>query len=76
MISKEYYRFFYNFRLSFFFENKANGQEVKPDIRELTVGEAIERTVLNQEGHIYAIQLKVGQVLRVIILEKGADVTT
>lgn len=62
--------------LCFFPFMKANGQEAKPDIRELVVGETIVRAILGQEIHIYAVQLKLGQVLRVTIQEKGADVAT
>jgi|GEM_PF-6411783 len=59
-----------------FFGVTAAAQEPQPDVRELTLGERIERRVLRQELHAYTVQLSRGQVLRATIVEKGADVGT
>jgi CHAT domain-containing protein len=51
-------------------------QVTEPDIRQLTVGTPIERTVRAEEAlHVYAVELKRGQVLRVNLQEAGVDVT-
>ncbi|MDT4954229.1 MAG: hypothetical protein QOJ02_2367 [Acidobacteriota bacterium] len=49
-------------------------QENQPDERQLIVGEKIDRKVVGQEIHGYVVELKRGQVLRVTLQEKGADV--
>ena len=49
-------------------------QQNQSDERDLIVGQKVERKVLNQEIHLYGIQLRRGQVLRVSFQEKGADV--
>jgi CHAT domain-containing protein len=51
-------------------------QQAKPEVRPLVVGQKTERSVSSQEEvHIYSLELKRGQLLRVTIEEKGADVT-
>jgi CHAT domain-containing protein len=52
----------------------AGAQEAQPEIRPLVIGDAIERNVVGQEAHFYGAKLKRGQVLRVSLQEKGADV--
>lgn len=52
----------------------AAAQEPQPDVKELPLGERIERKVVGQELHVYTTRLKRGQVLRASIVEKGADV--
>lgn len=53
-----------------------SAQQVQPEIRPLVVGEKTTRTVsANEEVHVYAAELKRGQVLQVSFQEKGADVT-
>jgi CHAT domain-containing protein len=49
-------------------------QEIQPDVRQLMIGEKTERKVVGQEVHIYGIELKRGQVLRVSFQEKGVDI--
>ena len=50
-------------------------QQAQPEIRQLAIGERTERKVsAEEEDHIYAIEMKRGQVLRVNFQEKGADV--
>ncbi|HYP28228.1 MAG TPA: CHAT domain-containing protein [Blastocatellia bacterium] len=56
------------------FSLPASAQEIQPDVRQLVVGERTERKVLGQEFHIYGVELKQGQVLRVTFLEKGTDI--
>lgn len=55
----------------------AVAQETSPEIRPLAIGERTERKVsADEEDHIYAIEMRRGQVLRVNFREKGADVNT
>ena len=50
-------------------------QETQPEIRQLVGGERTTRRVIaDEEDHLYAIEMKRGQVLRVSFQEKGADV--
>ena len=50
-------------------------QQAQPEIRQLVLGEKTERKVsADEELHIYGIEMKRGQVLRVTFQEKGADV--
>jgi CHAT domain-containing protein len=50
-------------------------QGVEPEIRPLVPGQTTERKVTaDEEVHVYAIEMKRGQVLRVSFKEKGADV--
>ena len=53
----------------------AGAQEARPEVRPLVIGDATERNVVGQEIHYYRAELKRGQVLRVSLKEKGADVT-
>lgn len=51
-------------------------QEALPEIRPLVIVERAERKVsADEEDHIYGIEIKRGQVLRVNFQEKGADVS-
>jgi CHAT domain-containing protein/tetratricopeptide (TPR) repeat protein len=52
----------------------AAAQEPQADVRPLPVGAETERQVTGQELHIYAAELKRGQVLRINVREGGADV--
>jgi hypothetical protein len=50
-------------------------QQAQPEIRQLVIGEKTERKVsAEEEVHLYVIEMKRGQVLRVNFQEKGADV--
>lgn len=52
-------------------------QEAQPEIRPLVSGERTERKLsAEEEVHVYALEMKRGQALRVNIQEKGADVST
>lgn len=53
----------------------ASAQEAQPEVRPLVIGDDAERKVVGQEIHYYRAELKRGQVLRVNLKEKGADVT-
>jgi CHAT domain-containing protein len=51
-------------------------QQGQPELRELVVGEKTERRIVDQEEvHLYGIEMKRGQVLRVNFHERGSDVT-
>ena len=50
------------------------GQDIKPDIRQLAIGEKILRTIKGQELHLYTVELQKGQVLKIDFVEKGTDV--
>lgn len=52
----------------------AGAQEAQPEVRPLVIGDTTERKVVGQEAHYYRAELKRGQVLRVSLQEKGADV--
>ncbi|MCA1568561.1 MAG: CHAT domain-containing protein [Acidobacteria bacterium] len=49
-------------------------QTAQQQARPLVIGDTIERSVAGQEMHYYRAELKRGQVLRVSLQEKGADV--
>ena len=53
--------------------NLAQGQTDELDIRELKIGETVERPLKGGEVHSYTIELKQGQVLRIDVREKGVD---
>jgi CHAT domain-containing protein len=50
-------------------------QEIQPEIRQLRIGQTERKVTANEELHIYSIEMKRDQVLRVSVQEKGADVT-
>jgi CHAT domain-containing protein len=52
-------------------------QEAQPEIRQLQIGVRTERKVSAEKAelHIYSIEMKRGQVLRVNFQERGVDVT-
>lgn len=54
-------------------QTQAN-QQVQPDIRDLPIGVPVERKLTQQEVHLYGIELKQGEVVRVNFKEKGVDV--
>lgn len=56
-------------------EQQTTVQESKPtDVRELKLGDPIERELTGGEGHSYRVMLTAGQYLRVVVEQKGIDV--
>lgn len=50
-------------------------QEVKPsDVRELKLGEKIERELAGGQGHSYRVMMTAGQYMHVVVEQKGIDV--
>lgn len=54
---------------------RVGAQETQPEVRPLLIGNTTERKVVGQEIHQYSVELKRGQVLRISLQERGADLT-
>lgn len=52
----------------------ARAQQPTPSVSDLVIGQPTTRVIKGQEIHIYTIDLKRGQVLRVTFAETGADI--
>jgi CHAT domain-containing protein/Tfp pilus assembly protein PilF len=55
-------------------EQTASGESRQADVRELKMGQPIERELSNSTTHSYSVTLTQGQYLKVVVDQKGVDV--